>query len=218
MNHIINETRRYMFKHLIWDVDGTLFNTYPAFTLAFSLAMIELQAPVPLDKIDRLARVSLGHCAKVLTADYGLPQEKLEASFDRQYCLIPVENQGPFPGVREACELVQAHGGLNLIVTHRRLESTQRLLEVHGMTELFKEVVSAQQGYPIKPDPTMFMVLIEKYGLKPGETLGVGDREIDVQAGAAAGCKTALFGSNNCTAHPDFRFTEFKELVGLLEG
>ena len=206
-----------MFKHLIWDVDGTLFNTYPAFTLAFSLAMIELQAPVPLDKIDRLAKVSLGHCAKILASDYGLSPEELEASFDRHYSLIPVENQGPFPGVRQACELVKNRGGLNLIVTHRRPESTQRLLEVHAMSGLFEEVVSAQQGYPDKPDPAMFDYLIEKYGLVPGETLGVGDREIDVQAGAAAGCKTALFGSNHCPTHPDFHFTEFGELVALLQ-
>lgn len=207
-----------MFKNLIWDVDGTLFNTYPAFTLAFSLTMIELKAPVPLDKIDRLAKVSLGHCAKTLAIEYKVAQEELEASFDRLYSQIPVENQGPFPGVRQACELIQARGGLNLIVTHRRPETTQRLLEVHGMAELFTEVVSAQQGYPIKPDPAMFVYLVDKYGLVPGETLAVGDREIDVLAGAAAGCKTALFGDNPCPTPPDFHFKDFDELVKLLEG
>lgn len=206
-----------MFKHLIWDVDGTLFNTYPAFTLAFSLAMIELQAPVPLDKIDRLAKVSLGHCVKTLSVEYKVSQEDLEASFDRLYSQIPVENQGPFPGVRPACELIKSRGGYNLIVTHRRPETTRQLLEVHGMADLFKEAVSAQQGYPIKPDPAMFVYLVEKYGLAPAETLGVGDREIDVQAAVAAGCKTALFGDNPCPTEPDVRFSDYGELVKLLE-
>jgi len=207
-----------MFNDLIWDVDGTLFNTYPAFTLAFSLAMIELKAPVTLDKIDRLSRVSLDYCAKTMASDYGLSQVALEESFDRYYRSIPIENQGPFPGVREVCELVKEHGGLNLIVTHRRKTSTQRLLEVHGLSDQFDEIVSAQDGYPVKPDPAMFTYLLEKYELVAGETLAIGDREIDIQAGAAACCKTALFGSNNCPTPADIHFTDFGELLKLLKG
>ena len=206
-----------MFKNLIWDVDGTLFNTYPAFTLGFSLALIELQAPAPLDKIDRLAKISLPYCAKTLAAEFGLSEEALLDSFSRHYSQIPVENQGPFPGVRAACELVKTAGGLNLIVTHRRSLTTQRLLEVHGMSGLFEEVVSAADGLPSKPDPAMFVYLLEKYRLEPGETLAIGDREIDVQGGAAAGCRTVLFGDNPCPTRPDYHFSDFGELVKLLE-
>ena len=206
-----------MFKNLIWDVDGTLFNTYPAFTLAFSLALIELQAPAPLDKIDRLAKISLPYCAKTLATEFGLSEEALLDSFSRHYSQIPVENQGPFPGVRRACELIREHGGLNLIVTHRRSSTTQRLLEVHEMDDLFEQIVSAEDGYPSKPDPAMFVYLLEKYGLEPGKTLAVGDREIDVQAGAAAGCKTVLFWDNPCPTRPNYHFSEFGELARLLE-
>jgi HAD superfamily hydrolase (TIGR01509 family) len=206
-----------MIKNLIWDVDGTLFNTYPAFTLAFSKALIELQAPAPLDKIDRLAKISLGHCAQTLATEYKLPLEALQDSFDRHYAAIPAENQGPFPGVRQVCELVIQGGGRNLIVTHRGLASTRRLLETHGLGSLFEEVVSAQAGYPIKPNPAMFLHLIEANNLDPAETLSVGDREIDVQAGAAAGCKTALFGSNHSLTPPDFHFTDYRELLEWLK-
>jgi HAD superfamily hydrolase (TIGR01509 family) len=206
-----------MIKNLIWDVDGTLFNTYPAFTLAFSKAMIELQAPAPLDKIDRLAKISLGHCARTLAADYSLPVETLEQSFDRHYSQIPAENQGPFPGVRAVCELIASRQGLNLIVTHRQLPSTERLLANHDLSGFFAEIVSAQDGYPIKPDPAMFQMLIEKYQMEPGETLAIGDREIDVQAGGAAGCLTALFGNNPCPTPPDFQFSDYRKLMAFLK-
>lgn len=205
-----------MIKNLIWDVDGTLFDTYPAFTLAFSKALIELQVMTPLDKIGRLAKISLGHCAQTLATEYGLQVEAVEESFERHYSLIPPENQKPFPGVREVCQRIASRQGLNLIVTHRRLASTKRLLEVHGLSDLFEQIVSATEGYPIKPDPAMFRMLIEEYGLEPAETLAIGDREIDVQAGAAAGCLTALFGGNHSSAQPDLRFSNYQELLGWL--
>ena len=207
-----------MIKNIIWDVDGTLFNTYPAFTLAFSLAMIELRAPASLDKIDRLAKISLSHCAQTLASEYYLPVEALEASFERHYSQIPVANQGVFPGAREVCEQVLSRQGLNLIVTHRGVDSTERLLAAHAMNGLFAEIVSAKAGYPIKPDPAMFQHLIEAYRLEPGETLAVGDREIDVLAGTAAGCRTALFGDNPCPTAPDLHFSEYRQLLEWLRG
>jgi phosphoglycolate phosphatase-like HAD superfamily hydrolase len=55
-----------MIRNIIWDVDGTLFDTYPAIAQAFKAALNDLGADASLDWIEGLARKSLGRCASTL--------------------------------------------------------------------------------------------------------------------------------------------------------
>jgi len=51
-----------LIQHLIWDVDGTLFDTYPAIARSFQAAAHDLGAPAAYDEVMRLALVSVDHC------------------------------------------------------------------------------------------------------------------------------------------------------------
>ncbi|MFO7583234.1 MAG: hypothetical protein R6W69_00780 [Anaerolineales bacterium] len=48
-----------MIRHLLWDLDGTLFDTYPAITYAISKSLNELGGAMALNVIDGLARQSI---------------------------------------------------------------------------------------------------------------------------------------------------------------
>ena len=73
-----------MLRMLLWDVDGTLFDTYPAFAQAFSRVLAEKGIDMPLTEIEVLARQSLGTCAETLAQahkDEGLPRKPAPTSF-----------------------------------------------------------------------------------------------------------------------------------------
>jgi HAD superfamily hydrolase (TIGR01509 family) len=205
-----------MIRNILWDLDGTLFDTYPAITYAISKSLNEIGQSVALNVIDGLARHSIAHCLETLSQRFKLDPNMLGDRFAESYRRIDPANQPPYPGVRDVCALIHARGGLNVIVTHRGVYSTQRLLDTHHMTAYFDDIFSVEQGYPRKPDPAMLLAAMEKYTLNPGDTLVVGDRELDILAGQAAGVHTCLFGNSSLTVSADLRVTNHQQLLAML--
>ena len=202
--------------NLFWDVDGTLFDTYPAITYAISSSLNELGQPVELNLIDRLARQSLKLCLDVLSQRLKLEPGELNQRFSETYLRISLANQAPFPTVHEICSFIHENGGVNLAITHRKVQSTQGLLDTHHLAPFFSDIFSVEQGYPRKPGPAMVLAALEKYALNPTETLLVGDREIDIQAGRAGGVHTCLFGKTKLTTPADMQIENYNQLLTTL--
>jgi len=95
-----------MLCNIIWDVDGTLFDTYPPMAQAIKAALNDLGHNAPLAWIESLARESLGHCASVLTEKYHLAPDEFDRVFDGRYSHIAVEENPPFPGVIDVCQYI----------------------------------------------------------------------------------------------------------------
>jgi HAD superfamily hydrolase (TIGR01509 family) len=201
-----------MLRNIIWDVDGTLFDTYPAMAAAMRAAMADFGVDEPDDRLEALARVSMGHCISTVSAAHHLDEETVERSFLAHYAGAQPEDQPPFPGVREVCEAVCAAGGKNVIVTHRRRVTTLELLAVHDMSRYFSGHITADDGFVRKPDPAAFIAALENFGLPAAETMTVGDRDIDILAGRAAGVFTCLFGPAADGVTPDLTIRNFDEL------
>jgi phosphoglycolate phosphatase-like HAD superfamily hydrolase len=207
-----------MLRNIIWDVDGTLFDTYPSIAKSFKAALNELGVDAPLDWIQELARESLGHCAIVLSEQYHLERNDLEKAFTEHYSRVAGDEDSPFPGVLEVCRYICAIGGKNIIVTHRGLKGTLELLAAHNMTDYFAGCLTRDDGYPRKPDPAIFEAAIAKYHLKPEETLSIGDREIDIAAGQAAGILSCFYGTTSENVKADLVISNFEDLYRFLKG
>jgi phosphoglycolate phosphatase-like HAD superfamily hydrolase len=205
-----------VYKNIIWDVDGTLFDTYPSIALAFRSALNDLGKDAPLDWIEDQARVSLNYCLASIAQRVALTEADISDAFADQYDRVLPQDQPPFPGVIEICKTITSRGGMNLIITHRGKEGTDQLLAAHNMTSLFTDCFAREAGYPKKPDPTAFLAMIHKYALVREETLAVGDRDIDVQAGQAAGLFSCLFTTKASAIKPDLIFQKYDDLLMLL--
>ena len=64
------------------------------------------------------------------------------------------------------------------------------ILDKAEIASYFTEVVTSENGFARKPSPDSFLYLINKYDIKHG--LVIGDRQIDIEAGRAAGLDTLL--------------------------
>jgi phosphoglycolate phosphatase-like HAD superfamily hydrolase len=201
-----------MIRNIIWDVDGTLFDTYPAIARSFKAALSDLGKDASLDWIQGLAQVSLSYCAKTLAERYQLNQEDIEQKFDEHYDYVKPEDQPPFPGVVTICDYICSIDGKNVIVTHRGSESTTELLDAHKMGHYFVGCIARDAGYPRKPDSAAFEAILKLYDLKVEETIAVGDRDIDVLAAQGSGVFACLFGMENEGVVADFTFGKFDEL------
>ncbi len=206
-----------MVKNILWDVDGTLFDTYPAITGAIQAALRAQGKDPGKEKILALAKQSLNHCLATLAEEFQLKEEDLGLAFDRSYENVTYAGQPPFPGGRAVCEYILSAGGKNVIVTHRGLQGTIGLLETHNMISLFAGWVTHADGHPRKPDPSAYRAAMRAHALRPDETMAVGDREIDILAGIAAGIRTCLFRGEDTRTEADLSIREFDELLNYLK-
>lgn len=65
-----------------------------------------------------------------------------------------------------------------------------------------------------KPNPGMILDLLKKYHLNPANCWMIGDRDTDIIAGNAAGCKSIKLGTPDATAH--YNCTHLGEAVDYI--
>jgi phosphoglycolate phosphatase-like HAD superfamily hydrolase len=205
-----------VYQDIIWDLDGTLFNTYPAMVAALGRVLSDHGIVPDLTWLMSLAKQSIGHCVATLASTHQLPEAVIERAFESHYARIDSSAQPPFPGVREICSYISRLGGRNFIVTHRDKGSTLGLLRAHQFGQLFSGWITNDDGYPRKPDPAAFKAALERYDLDPRTTMAVGDRDIDTVAAHAAGLFTCQLGVQSSAVKPDLQIAEFAQLADFL--
>lgn len=84
------------------------------------------------------------------------------------------------------------------------------------MTDYFAGCLTRDDGYPRKPDPTAFETVLRAHDLKREETIAVGDRDIDIETGQAAGASTCLFGPEPGAVDADLVIRDFRDLLRCL--
>lgn len=206
------------YTDVLWDFDGTLFNTYPGMVNAFRLALLDSGVEADPKEILEFMKVSARDAAKHYSEMYQLREDFMEKfqAYDRN---VKPESAIPFNYAKEICESIVSAGGRNFIVTHRG-GTTQKFLKYQDMLDLFTEIVTKHNGFKRKPHPEAFLYLIEKYHINKDKALIVGDREYEILAAKEAGVRSCLYDTNNIVSNvvPDYNISSLKELENIISG
>jgi len=209
--------RSRLIEALIWDAGGTLFDTYPAVVAACRSAVASFGATAPSDWLMGLFRQTTDVALRTVAAAYEVDLESLTKRFRSAYDASEAALQPPFPYVREVCAHVVGLGGSNFVVTHRGRASLDSLLAAHDLSELFRDVVTSDDPYPRKPDPASIRAVLFRYRLDPRTCMLIGDRDLDLAAGAGAGTLTCFFGREAHTTSADLEVSGLDELLAWLQ-
>lgn len=177
-------------RHLVWDLGGTMIDTYPAVDRALYGVCRLHGCEVDDGEISRLTRVSIAEAGEELARRCGIGVREFVAAYARLKRSWRTDPPPVMAGARELLAYVSGRGGLNLVVTHRDRESAEDLLSAQGIE--VDDLVCAPDGYPRKPDCTMHRLVVEQNGLDPADCFAVGDRSIDALAATGAGIEWAL--------------------------
>lgn len=178
---------------IIWDLGGTLLDTYPDVDRALARAVFggaPGPSPVQIAEVARLTRISSARAIDALSARHGVPRGSLQEAYDQVKEHWREHPAPAMPGAHEVMDAVRDHGGANLVATHRDAESARMLLAAAGLR--VDDLVCAPEGFARKPDPQMLRTLMERHDLDPSLVLAVGDRPVDVEAARAAGIRGVL--------------------------
>jgi len=177
---------------LIWDLDGTLLDSYGVIASSLQETLAEFKVRAELEEICRRAKEgSVSEVLKAAAEEIGLPYQRLK---DR-YSEISGARIFEIPSMRHGEEILKetaSLGTVHFVYTHRGTTAAP-ILEHLGLQGYFREVVTSLNGFPRKPAPDALLYLMEKHHLVRDQVLYVGDRSLDMECAKNAGVRSVLY-------------------------
>lgn len=174
-----------MYTHVIFDLDGTLLNTLDDLADSANHACEAHGWPThPVEAYKLMVGGGIPNLVKKFTP-FGLSEEELSAvcaEFSAYYGEHKEDKTAPYAGMPQVVELLKAAGVSVSVLTNKADHLAGAVVE-HYYPGVFGSVLGALPGVPVKPDPAMLAILMERVGAKPETTLFVGDSNVDIVTG-----------------------------------
>ena len=178
---------------LLFDLDGTLADSFDGICEALNAALRE--RALPEHDVGWVKR-HVGRGAVVLVREAVAPQGDVElmravgARFGVHYRAIYLDRTPPMAGALDVVMLcAQRTGGRVGVVSNKYEDLCRAWLEHYGFGPFVAMVVGPDTFGVRKPDAGALRPVLARLGVAPEQALYVGDMEVDVQAGCAAGVR-----------------------------
>lgn len=176
------------YKLVIFDLDGTILDTLDDLALAMNAARrMSGLAEQPHEKVMAMVGNGVKMLIKRSTVDEpDADREKLFDDFTSFYIDNCTTNTFPYKGIEDLLKKLRSEG-IKIAVDTNKQERPSKILCETRLPGLIDKVVGQSEKYPLKPAPDAVFDLMREFGVKPEETLFVGDSEVDIQTGINAG-------------------------------
>ena len=192
------------FDLIVFDWDGTLYDSTALITRCIQAACADVGVPVPSDR-DASYVIGLGLAEALQHAAPALPRERYAelGGRYRHHYLARQHEIAFFDGTLAMLQTLRARGHLLGVATGKSRAGLDAALDTSVLVGLFDATRTADETAS-KPDPRMLRELMRELGVTPARTLMVGDTTHDLQLAANAG--TASIGvSYGAHDHSAFR-------------
>ena len=198
-----------MIKLLIFDLDGTLVNAYPAIIQSVNYTLDQLGLPKEGNTVIKKA---VGHGDRQLMAHFVGEDLSFKAlKCYRKHHLKALNSGVSFlPGAKEILRWAKAKGLLLAVASNRPTKFTKVILKGLKADPFFDMVLCADKASRPKPYPDMLKAIYKKLKVRKQECMFIGDMIIDVQCGANAGIKTIAVATGSNTKNELKESTPYK--------
>ena len=176
----------------IWDLDGTLLDSYEAILAGIEETYRQFSIPYNKEKVRTFilkysVQDLLEQVAKERGLDVGLLNQVRAQSLAEKNAQVVL-----MPGAREVLAWADKQGIQQLVYTHKG-DNAFTILSDLGLDSYFTEILTNQSGFARKPSPEAATYLIDKYHLKPEQTYYIGDRTLDIEFAQNSGIQSINF-------------------------
>ena len=173
-------------KAAIFDMDGTLMDTFPAILGCINEVLTEMGArPFEPEELRPLVGTFIGD----IYAGKGVDPVKARARHREIYLAKYTKASVAYSGAVRALASLKARGIKTAVVTMRIGQIARSVLTGYGMMEHLDAVLGEDEVAKAKPDPEHIRAALRLLGVEPADACMVGDTEYDMMAAQRAGCR-----------------------------
>ncbi|MBZ0199338.1 MAG: HAD-IA family hydrolase, partial [Ignavibacteriaceae bacterium] len=127
-----------------------------------------------------------------------------------------------YPDTQNLIKTLNKRNILVSLLTTKGQDQAEKILKYFDLAPRFNYIMGRREGIKTKPSPEPLQKICFDLGIKPADTLMVGDTELDIQCGQTAGAFTCAVSHGYRTVEqlqfekPDFIVNNIKELMTLL--
>lgn len=213
------------YQAALFDLDGTLVDSNVGIVAAVRHACTVVGAVEMPDTGDIL--MEIGKPLEEIHRDLGAPggpgaAGEFARAFREFYARHFSDAISLYPGVREGLEAIAARGVATAVVTTKLQEQAEMVVTAVGLRPLLRVVRGWKEGRQHKPSPEPVLEAIAALAAVPARTLLVGDSELDILAGRAAGTGTCAvtYGFRPAaflaSFRPDYMASRFSDVVPIV--
>src|SRR5512134_2594362 len=186
------------YRLVVFDWDGTLVDSTSLIATSIQEACRDVGHPVPSEEDARYV-IGLGLAEAMRHVAPGLVEARFRELSERyRHHYLAREPQIPlFRGAVELIDELRARGYRLGIATGKSRRGLDRALAATGLASRFDATRCADEGRS-KPHPDMLLHLMDRLGVRPEETVMVGDTTHDVALARNAGADAVAVA---CGAH-----------------
>lgn len=183
----------------IFDLDGTLLDTLPSLVESCNDTLARLGLP-PFDKTRVQTFLGMGarvFVERMMEASGVTDPEAVEEAYRLYLELAPRQRAYrtlPFEGIPELLDEVASMGLLLGVVTNKNDRLASEVIADTFPEGRFAAVRGARRLAPLKPDPQSTLQMLNELKADPARSFFIGDSDIDVLTGRAAGMRTIAVG------------------------
>ena len=176
----------------IWDLDGTLLDSYEA--ILSGIEETFAQFSIPYDK-EQVREFILKYSVQDLLVQVA-EERKLDVEVLNQVRAQSLAEKNAqvvlMPGARDVLAWAEESGIQQFVYTHKG-DNALTILRDLGLESYFTEILTSQSGFARKPSPEAAIYLLDKYQLNPDNTYYIGDRTLDVKFAQNSGIQSINF-------------------------
>lgn len=180
-----------MYKHVIFDLDGTLLNTLE--DLADATNWVCVQHGWPVHTVEEFKYFVGNGAPKLLERVVPSGVEITDAlrrmtlaEFTERYNAHKEDKTTVYPGMELALARLKEAGLVLAVLSNKPHEAAWPVVDRY-YPGIFTTVQGALPDVPVKPDPTLLHKLMEELGASPADTLFVGDSNVDIRTAKNGG-------------------------------
>lgn len=205
---------------VIFDLDGTVIDSKQVIAEAYHAAHAEVVGADAVAPPFSEYCKHLGRSFPQIMKRMGLPLA-MHAVFMRE-SNARMHRIQVFEGIRPLLASLREQGIPMAVATGKDHRRTEAILDSLGLIDYFACIVGSDDVENPKPAPDMALMIVQRLGLKPANTLFLGDAVADLLCGQGAGMQTALALWDNpgeeVRAHAcDYQLTDPRQVLALLE-
>ncbi|WP_173214447.1 MULTISPECIES: HAD family hydrolase [unclassified Streptococcus] len=176
----------------IWDLDGTLLDSYEAILLGIEETFAQFSIPYDKEKVrEFILKYSVQDLLVQVAEERKLDVEVLNQV--RAQSLAEKNSQVVLmPGARDVLAWAEESRIQQFVYTHKG-DNALTILRDLALESYFTEIITSQSGFARKPNPEAANYLIDKYQLNPDNTYYIGDRTLDVEFAQNSGIRSINF-------------------------